>query len=115
MSCGKVVYFICSTPILYGTMKEHITFKSEFLSEGRIRLEVYFKEEYVGIMYYEKPKKGWNVKPITPTMWVCVDAKVEGLYGKDEAITPKDIVRMGQERINNLLQEQDRQGEEVRG
>lgn len=96
-------------------MIDNMTFEVEFIIQGRARVEVYFKGEPVGIMYYEKPKKGWNVKPITPTMWVCVDAKVEGLYGKDEAITPKDIVRMGQERINTLLQEQDRQGEEVRG
>jgi hypothetical protein len=86
-----------------------ITFNVEFLGDDRARVEVLYENEYnVGIMYYEKPKKGWTNKPITPTMWVCVDAKVEGLYSKDKEITPKDIVRMGQEKISSLLEEQNK-------
>jgi hypothetical protein len=93
-----------------------LTLDVEFLSEDRARVEVYYlKEVYMGTLYYEKPKRGWTNKPITPTMWACVDAKVEGLYSVDEGITPKDIVRMGQERINTLQREQHKGGEELRG
>ena len=70
----------------------------------RVRVEVYYKisetlKEFMGIMYYEKAKKSFNRKPVGMDAWACVDAKVEGLYTKDESITPKQIVSEGYNRI----------------
>ena len=70
----------------------------------RIRVEVYYKisetlKEFMGIMYYEKAKKSFNRKPVGMDAWACVDAKVEGLYTKDESITPKQIVSEGYNQI----------------
>ena len=70
----------------------------------RVRVEVYYKisetlKEFMGIMYYEKAKKSFNRKPVGMDAWACIDAKVEGLYTKDESITPKQIVGEGYNRI----------------
>jgi hypothetical protein len=70
----------------------------------RVRVEVYYKisetlKEFMGIMYYEKAKKSFNRKPVGMDAWACIDAKVEGLYTKDESITPKQIVSEGYNRI----------------
>ena len=74
------------------------------MDANRIRVEVYYKvsdtlKEFMGIMYYEKAKKSFNRKPVGMDAWACVDAKVEGLYMKDKAITPSQIVREGYEQI----------------
>ena len=50
--------------------------------------------EMLGILYFEKAKKSFNRKPVGMDQWLCIDAKVEGLYTKDKAITPPQIVRM---------------------
>ena len=66
------------------------------ITPDRISVEVLFKvgeiTESLGILYFEKAKRGYVRKPIGLNAWACVDAKVEGLYTKDESITPKDIV-----------------------
>ena len=88
--------FLCSVSILYGTM-DNLSFNITQLDEGRISVEVQFKVEELiietlGILYFEKAKKSFNRKPVGMNQWICVDAKVEGLYTKDEGITPKQIV-----------------------
>lgn len=72
--------------------------------EDRLSVEVYFKvgeniKEFLGILYFEKAKKAFQRKPIGMDAWACVDAKVEGLYTKDESITPKQIVARAYEEI----------------
>jgi len=57
----------------------------------------------LGLIYYEKAKRGYINKPISMNRWVCVDAKIEGLYihgGED--ITPMDILDKCQEIISSL-------------
>jgi hypothetical protein len=71
------------------------------LDEDKINVEIKLLNEItVGLLYFEKPKVGWINKPIMPTKWRCVDAKLETVYvhgGKD--ITPKDLVAWGQDLI----------------
>ena len=83
---------------LYKDLKANIT----PITEDRVAVEILIKEEVsLGLLYYERPKKGWTNKPILPTKWGCVDAKVEGLYeyGGDN-ITPKQIVSYCQDLIS---------------
>lgn len=73
----------------------------------RVVLEAYNQEfpeiggVELGVLYFEKAKRGWTKKPLTQG-WTCVDARVEGLYiyGGD-SITPKEIVSWCQELIQN--------------
>lgn len=79
---------------------ENFIFEVSKVDDNRIRVEVYYKfseilKEFMGIMYYEKAKKTFNRKPVGMDAWLCVDAKVEGLYTKDKAITPAQIVTEG--------------------
>ena len=72
--------------------------------DDRLSVEVYLKmgesvKELLGILYYEKAKKSFQRKPVGMDAWVCVDAKVEGLYTKDEKITPKQIIARAYEEI----------------
>jgi hypothetical protein len=83
---------------------DKLYFEVTKMDMDRVRVEVYYKisetlKEFMGIMYYEKAKKSFNRKPVGMDAWACVDAKVEGLYTKDESITPKQIVSEGYNRI----------------
>jgi hypothetical protein len=90
--------------------KDEITPTIDMLEHDRVRvvLEAYMQE--IGVLYFEKAKKGWTNKPIT-NGWVCIDAKVEGLYihGGD-GVTPKELVAWCQELINKHLQEPNNNG-----
>lgn len=88
--------------MFYGTMN-NIEFEITKIDD-RLSVEVYFKmgetvRELLGILYFEKAKKSFQRKPIGMDAWACVDAKVEGLYTKDESITPKQIVARAYEEI----------------
>ncbi len=76
------------------------------LTETRIVVEISYSGASLGILYFEKPKTGWNKKPILPTKWGCVDAKIEGLYIHNKNgginITPKDIIGRAQELISSF-------------
>ena len=88
--------------MFYCTM-EKLSFELSQMDPSRVRVEVFYKvgklKESLGILYYEKAKTGFSRKPIGLNAWACVDAKVEGLYTKDESITPTDIVAEGRRLI----------------
>lgn len=71
------------------------------LSEDKVSVEITILNEVsLGILYYENPKLGWSKKPIMPTRWRCVDAKLEGLYvWGGESLTPRDLMEWAQERV----------------
>jgi hypothetical protein len=82
---------------------DKLTYEINKIGEDRICVEVSVSGITMGLLYFERPKSGWSKKPILPTKWSCVDAKVEGLYEYGgENITPKDIVSKCQELIMNL-------------
>jgi hypothetical protein len=82
---------------------DKLTYNINRLTEDRICVEVSVSGITLGLLYFERPKRGWVNKPILPTKCSCVDAKVEGLYEYGgENITPKDIVAKCQELIMNL-------------
>jgi hypothetical protein len=85
---------------------EGIKFDISRLSEERVVVEVSYSGESLGILYFEKPKRGWTNKPVLPTRWACVDAKVEGLYIHNKNggnnITPKQIIAHSQELISSF-------------
>lgn len=71
------------------------------ITEDRVSVEItLFNEASLGVLYYERPKVGWTNKPIMPSRWRCVDAKVEGIkvWGGDE-ITPKDLMEWAQNKV----------------
>ena len=75
------------------------------LSEDKVSVEIMLLNEVsLGVLYYERPKKGWTSKPIMPTKWRCVDAKVEGVYQhKGESITPTELMRWAQEEVEKYI------------
>ena len=92
------IYFI-----LYLCMTDILTYDLTKLSEDRICVEVSVSGGTLGLLYFERPKRGWSKKPILPTKWCCVDASVEGLYiYGGESITPKEIISRCQVLIENL-------------
>ena len=78
-------------------MDDNLTYEVTLVEAGRIRVEVYFQvgdivKELLGILYFERAKRSFNRKPVGMDQWLCVDAKVEGLYTRDKKITPPEIV-----------------------
>jgi hypothetical protein len=65
----------------------------------RVVLEVGDKE--LGVLYFERAKRGWMNKPLT-NGWTCVDAKVGDLYGGYD-VTPKEVVSWCQEKIREMI------------
>ena len=72
----------------------------DMIETDRARIVLEVRDVELGVLYFEKAKRGWTNKPLT-NGWTCVDAKVEGLYiyGGD-SVTPKEIVAYCQELIN---------------
>jgi hypothetical protein len=69
------------------------------LETDRVRIVLEVENIEIGVLYFEKAKKGWTKKPIT-NGWACVDAKVEGLYiHEGVSATPKELVAWCQELI----------------
>lgn len=72
---------------------DKLSFNVDQLEKDRVRVTVSYLEYEMGVLYFERAKKTFINKPIGIGGWVCVDAKIEGLYeygGED--ITPKDII-----------------------
>jgi hypothetical protein len=92
--------------LMMGYTIDNLTYKVEELVEGeRIRVSIYVDQTVeVGSLYFERAKKSFNRKPVGMNGWVCVDAKVEGLYlyGGDN-FTPKDIVNKSQQLIGEYM------------
>ena len=87
---------------------ENILFDLSKIDSERIRVEVYYVDgdlikELLGVLYFEKAKKNFNIKPIGLNEWLCVDAKVEGLYTKNGGVTPSQIIAMCQKKIKEKL------------
>ena len=75
------------------------------LTKDRVAVEILLLNEVsLGVLYYERPKKGWTNKPIMPSRWRCVDAKVEGvkIYGEGE-ITPLDLMGWSQQKVYEFM------------
>jgi hypothetical protein len=71
-------------------------------TRGRVRMVVTTLNGQLelGVLYFEKAKRGFINKPVGMSGWACIDAKVEGLYVKGgQKITPKQIVARCQEII----------------
>lgn len=89
-------YYLCMEYTI-----DTLSYDLEVLRDGVIRIVVSINNETeLGSLYFEKAKRSFQRKPIGMDSWVCVDAKVEGLYvyGGDN-ITPKDIIGKCQELI----------------
>ena len=70
-----------------------LTYDIEYLDLHRVRVIVTYLGHELGVLYFEHAKKGYNNKPIGMGGWLCVDARVEGLYEYGGGnITPKDII-----------------------
>lgn len=78
------------------------------LSDTRVAVEITLLNEIsLGILYFEKPKMEWVNKPILPTKWRCIDAKVEGVYQyKGNSVTPTELMKWAQELVEATLKEE---------
>ena len=77
---------------------DKLSYDITLITAERISVEVLFNvgklTESLGILYFEKAKRGYVRKPIGLNSWACVDAKVEGLYTKDESLTHNTLSTM---------------------
>ena len=77
----------------WGNTPHKLTYEINKIGEDRICVEVSVSGVTLGLLYYERAKRSFNKKPLSMEGWLCVDAKVEGLYEYGgENITPKDIM-----------------------
>jgi len=71
--------------------------------DRHVRVEIWNTFEEVGTLYYERPKVGWNKKPISSNEWVCVDAQIDyfahEIKNVTPEVTPKEIIEWGNEAI----------------
>lgn len=82
---------------------DNLSYQISTLSPDRLCIEISVSGMSLGLVYYEKAKRGYNNKPVSMDRWLCVDAKVEGLYTYGgENITPKMIMEQCQEIIGSL-------------
>ena len=73
----------------------------DMLDTDRARIVLEVGEIEVGVLYFEKAKRGWTNKPLT-NGWTCVDAKVEGLYiYGGESVTPKELIAWCQQQLSD--------------
>jgi hypothetical protein len=84
----------------WGNTPHKLSFVIDYLSPSRVRVIVSYRDHELGVLYFEHAKKGYSNKPVSMGGWLCVDAKIEGLYEYGgENITPKEIIS----HIQNLL------------
>lgn len=104
--CGKLYFYPHQTILINMTKWTDLVIPTiDRLDTDKIRIVLEVKNIEIGVLYFERAKKGWTNKPIT-NGWVCVDAKVEGLYiHGGESVTPKELVAWCQELIENPHQE----------
>lgn len=90
---------------VYGmkSWKELITAQVDLIDDGTYRVILTVEGVELGVLYFERAKKGWSNKPIVGG-WTCVDAKIEGLYVYGgESVTPKELIEWCKELINASL------------
>jgi hypothetical protein len=59
--------------------------------DDRYRVEILKDKVSMGLLYFERAKKGFINKPLT-SGWVCVDATIDPKIYDDESITPKGVI-----------------------
>lgn len=98
---GTLYFYMFPNYVL--SVMDKLSYDITLIAPDRISVEVLFNigklTESLGILYFEKAKRGYVRKPIGLNAWACVDAKVEGLYTKDESITPAQIISECRKRI----------------
>ncbi len=67
--------------------------------DDRIRVTILNDDREIGLLYFEKAKKGFTNKPLSMGSWACVDAKIEDESIFHENFTPKQMVGECQESI----------------
>jgi hypothetical protein len=88
--------------ILYVPGMDKLSFQLDRMDLHRVRVIITYLGHELGVLYFERVKQGFNLKPIGMNSWACVDAKIEGLYEYGgEHITPKDIVAHCQKLISS--------------
>ena len=89
----------------YMDIEKEIRGKVTRLSDTRVAVEITLLNEVsLGVLYFEKPKVGWVNKPIMPTKWRCIDAKVEGVYQyKGGSVTPTQLMKWAQDLVEKEL------------
>ena len=60
--------------------------------DDRIRVTILNDDREIGLLYFEKAKKGFTNKPLSMWSWACVDAKIEDQEIFNENFTPKQMV-----------------------
>ena len=60
--------------------------------DDRIRVTISNDHKEIGLLYFEKAKKGFTNKPLSMGSWACIDAKIEDDSIFHEDFTPKQMV-----------------------
>ena len=103
---GLLTTLFFHTPILYFVIMDKLSFDVSKISEDRLCVEISVSGASLGLVYYERAKRGYTNKPVSMDRWVCVDASVQDLYihgsMEIECITPKMIMEECQKVISSL-------------
>jgi len=81
---------------------DELKYEINQLENNNIRLELFYKNNFVGVMYFTLGKIGFNKKPISINNWICVDAKIFGLYDYIN-IEPSELVKQARSKIYEYL------------
>ena len=78
---------------IYILHMEDLTFDIDEMDLHRVRVLINHSGNEVGVLYFEKAKKGFVNKPVGMNAWACVDGNLEKLHEiGGESITPKDLM-----------------------
>lgn len=74
------------------------------MDDFRVRVILSEMGNEVGVLYFERAKRGFINKPVGLGGWACVDASIPGLYveGGDMSMTPKELIAKCQKLISGL-------------
>ena len=106
--CGKLYFYPHLLILINMTKWKDLVIPTiDRLDTDKIRIVLEVRGVELGVLYFEKAKRGWTKKPLT-NGWTCVDAKVEGLYiYGGENITPKELISWCQELIDSPHHKED--------
>ena len=75
---------------------DKLSYDIKQLEPDRLCVEISVGGKSLGLVYYERAKKGYNTKPVSMDRWVCVDANVKDIYVygsmEIEHLTPKVLM-----------------------
>ena len=101
---GEECLFLCvPIYIIKKGYMDRITLDISELENGRISVIIFVDGKDKGVIHFERSKVGFVRKPVGMNRWVCVDARLWGLYDELEDVSPKDIMELCRREIEKKM------------